>query len=395
MRIGPLIEHPAPLQRPPAHRRTGRLRRLRRLRDRLRRLRVAGPNPGVGATDLVRSEVDLILRAWLDGRDGVFTDITFRLKGFALLAPTFAAAWIDADVDGDSDLYFVNDKPEDGYLNALMLNDGNGLLALADDGLGANVGIKGMGLGIGDVNGDLRPDFLITGWGNLALLLTVGEYGWVDASVSVGLIPDAQRDQVVGWGCELADMDNDGDLDAVVNYGAEEQGGSGGGGGEESPALEPDALYLQGGDGQFTDVGEEWGIADTGLSRGLALGDLNEDGYLDLVKRDIHGPASFRVSQCGEEGWLRIHLRQDGPNPFAIGARVVVQSLGSTQIRWLLAGGTSLGSSGPPEAHFGLGSADSVERLEVFWPDGETSAFANVESRRQVTVDRRESGLRR
>ena len=128
--------------------------------------------------------------------------------------------------------------------------------------------------------------------------------------------------------------------------------------------------------------------ADLGVFRGFALADLNGDGYLDYVLRDIFGVASIRVSRCGDAGWLMVRLEDAGPNRFGVGARVEVTAGGVTQLRWIHAGSTNLASSAPPEAHFGLGAADGVETLRVVWPDGGESVFADVPGRRVVRVTR-------
>ena len=116
--------------------------------------------------------------------------------------------------------------------------------------------------------------------------------------------------------------------------------------------------------------------------------DLNRDGFLDLIYRDLWGPTRIHLSRCDDSAWLSISLRQRGPNPFAIGAQISVVTADSIQTRSIEAGSTGLSSGGPPEAHVGLSDADTVERVEVRWPDGAISEISEVQTRARVTITR-------
>jgi len=188
----------------------------------------------------------------------------------------------------------------------------------------------------------------------------------------------------LSWGIEVADMDNDGLEDVVVAFGWLQDDHLG----LENPELQPDALYLQRDDGTFAQVAETWGLAETGPSRGLALADLNQDGWLDVVKRDLWEDASFTASRCGEAHWLRLRLEQPGANSRAVGATARVEAGDRAWTRWIHAGGTSYASAGPLEAHFGLGEHAEVDRIVVTWPDGAVSEVLDVTVDRVGTVVR-------
>jgi hypothetical protein len=117
------------------------------------------------------------------------------------------------------------------------------------------------------------------------------------------------------------------------------------------------------------------------------VGDLDADGWLDLVKVGVEGEARVYLSRCAAGSWLEVSLRQDGPNPNAIGATVRAVAGEHTFLRRLRAGGTGYGSTQPAVAHFGLADATEVT-LEVTWPDGGTSRFEGVPTGRTVRVDR-------
>jgi len=311
--------------------------------------------------------------------DGTFTDISDTLPDTAHHGYTFAGGWHDMDADGWPELYIVNDFGV-AYPNALFWNRQGTLVADAGAS-GLDVAITGMGLASGDLNGDERPDLLMTQWDGLVLLESSGFDTWFDWAPVRNLKNDPERNQLVAWGADFADVDNDGDLDANVGYGflATEY---------DPPLLEPDALYIQEG-GIFTDEADAWGVADLIATRGAVVADLDNDGWIDIAKANANGPARVMRSRCGDNAWLRVQLRWEGSaNTRAIGARVRVVHEQTSQIRTIYAGGTSMASAGPPEAHFGLGDLDAVTRLEVEWPDGERSVLENIDTR-QVLIVRR------
>jgi len=151
---------------------------------------------------------------------------------------------------------------------------------------------------------------------------------------------------------------------------------------------QPNAFYLQGSDGQFTEVAEEWGLDHDGISRGLMAVDLNADGFLDLIYRDLWGPTRIHLSRCDDSAWLSVSLRQPGLNPFAVGSTIEFHSGESVQLRTIEAGSSGLSSGGPPVAHVGLGDLDSVERIQIRWPDGAVSLIENLDTRAQIQVVR-------
>ena len=284
------------------------------------------------------------------------------------VAYTRAAGFHDVDGDGYPELYVVNDM---GSVQPnLLLRNRQGRL-VPDGGVsGLDLEMSGGGLGVGDVNRDGRPDMLIPQWGRLSLMLSDGAGRWVDWADALGLVASAERGQAVGWGAELADIDNDGALDAVVAYGHLEVDLDG----WDNPAHQPDALFLQQPDGHFVDVAPEWGVDDAGSQRGFGVADLNRDGWLDLVKRDLSGPDVVYLSRCGAAHWLMVSLEQLGSqNRFGVGASVRITAGDEVWTRTVTAGGTGFGSGGPPEVHVGLGALERVDRVEVWWPDGATT----------------------
>jgi hypothetical protein len=315
--------------------------------------------------------------------DGTFDDQSAQLPQQVHDGYTYVSGWHDLDGDGWLDLYIINDFGA-AYPNVLLWNR-EGTLE-ADGGLsGLDLQMTGMGLGIGELNGDGLPDLLIPEWNKVRLLQSTAGGFWIDYSALRGVSNDVSRGQKVGWGAALDDFDNDGDLDGFVAYGRVRYINEV----WTNPPYQPDALYQQDDAGDFADVGEAWGLADDGVGRGFAVADLNDDGWLDLFKRDLDGPDLLYMSRCGAESWLRVQLRDPGMNHFAIGARVEVHSGDQVWWRVVRAGGVNYASSGPPEVHFGLGAHDAVDRVVVHWPDGGMSEYAGIDGRQIVRIHRR------
>jgi hypothetical protein len=103
------------------------------------------------------------------------------------------------------------------------------------------------------------------------------------------------------------------------------------------------------------------------------LTDLNRDGWLDIVKRELGGRVVVYESRCGNDHWIEVELEGPGENPSGVGATVRVVAGGIVQMRPILPGSTGFNSNGPAVAHFGLGDLDRVDGIEVVWPGGEVT----------------------
>ena len=207
---------------------------------------------------------------------------------------------------------------------------------------------------------------------------------WYDTSYTRNLRHNTTQGQFVAWGASFGDVDNDADLDAVVAFGFIDLGDR-----WKNPVEQPDSLFLQQDDGLFAESAFAWGVSDRDSSRGFVLADINDDGWLDMSKQSLNGNRKLYLSRCGDEAWMRVRAHQSSsPNTQAIGARIRLHSGDIVQERTLRAGGTNHASSGPAEAHFGLARLDTVERVEIVWPDQQISTFDDVPTRQILTITR-------
>ncbi len=318
--------------------------------------------------------------------DGTFEDRSSVIPVDVHDGYTYVASWIDLNDDGFPELYVVNDFGV-AYSNRLLWNNGDGTLTPDNNAVGLDGEWTGMGLDIADLNGDDVPDLIQPVWAGLVLLesleTALGPL-WVESQGSRDLGPNLAQDQKVAWGGNFGDLDNDGDEDLVMQYGYVVVGD---GVQWPNPLHQPDGLYLQQDDGSYLEQSYLHGADDRGINRGAVLLDVNQDGFLDIVKRDLEGANIAYVSQCDDQAWLWVTPHRSwGMNRDAIGARVRVFDGDQHWTQWLQAGGMSLASSEPPTLHFGLGDRDRVDRVEVRWPDGRISVFHDVATRQFLDI---------
>jgi hypothetical protein len=255
----------------------------------------------------------------------------------------------------------------------VLWNDGKGNFSEEDPGTsGLEVEIMGMGVAVASMDGGPLPTLLLSSWAEMKLL-EPAEGGWVDGTLARGFA--LEPDQQLAWGVELPDLDNDGDVDAAITFGALPGSILADDFGYANPQAESDVIFTQD-QGQFSQT-SAWRIPDPSMGRGLVSADLDRNGSLDLVVSALDDGVHIYQNDCPTGGWLRLRLEQRGPNRQAIGARVELQAGGQTQVRWLHAGGTTFASSGPAELHFGLGAAVEVEEIRVIWPDGSLSKISS------------------
>jgi hypothetical protein len=312
--------------------------------------------------------------------DGTFEDVTATSGIFDSSSKSLGVAMLDSDGDGWPDLLVANDTQP----NKLYRNLGNGKFkdVAVEAGLAFSADGKaraGMGVDVGDFENSGRAGIAITNFDNEMIGLyrapKAGVYDDIATSSGVGI---ASRNSL-GFGCTFVDADLDGLLDLVVANGHIDEtvrnirGNVG-------YAQAPQLFLNLGGSGKFRDVAGELGggFDAPKVGRGLAYGDFDNDGDLDLLLTTNHGPAYlYRNDQTAGNRSVRIRLVGTKSNRDAVGAVVRVFYEGVTQTRVVRAGSSYLSQSALPVT-FGVGRRERVDRVTFDWPSGRTEEFKSV-----------------
>ena len=319
---------------------------------------------------------------------GTFTDVTTEA---GITSPGKGLGVVCADLTGDGwiDFYVAND----GEVNQLWMNRGDG--SFVDEAVMRGVGFNAygqteasMGVAAGDVNGDGRFDLFMTHLKDETNTLYIAtEYGmFADESDVSGM--GAIDLPYTGFGCGLFDYDNDGDLDlALVNGRVKRARTLEGAAGSKfwQRYAEPNLLFQNDGSGHFRDASLLAGdfAAQLEVSRGLAFGDIDNDGDMDVVVGNLNGVRLFRNDAPAPKAhWLLVRA-MDGSRD-AIGAVVTVVTPKQRFVRLLLSS-FSYASSSDLRVHFGLGHISKISTIEVTWPDGRREGFKAESVDRELT----------
>ena len=283
---------------------------------------------------------------------------------------------LDADLDGDVDLYVANDHGHLYQPNALLLNDGGVFTpsaACTCDLVQAN-----MGADAADLNGDGLDDLLLSDAHGAYVLTSLPDGSYVDSTVALGLRSSDPEDAEMGWGVRLFDWDNDGARDLLLAQGwlefeVDEPSKLGG---QANPGYGLE-LWEQVEDG-FDEVGEGLGLDQVGNFRSLVTADWNGDGVLDIVATRLRARPHVYLSEgCTRRGWLAVEAPP--------GSRVEVVDAERVQVE-LVHRDAGLASGGPARVHVGLGDEHVVERLTVWLPDGDVVELEELDADRVVKV---------
>lgn len=312
----------------------------------------------------------------------IFTDQNWRPTGSygmgAVVADFDNDGWPDIYVAGDSAPSLLYRNNHDGTFREVGVEAG---CAFDENG----VAMSGMGVGAGDYNGDGWLDIVRTNFSDqiTTLYRNNGNGTFQDASLAAGL---GMNRKYLGFGAGFVDLDNDGWKDIfLVN-------------GHVYPQIagrnlhvtykQPKLVYRNLRNGRFEDVSRRSGpgIAAEHVSRGCAFGDFDNDGDIDVVVNNLDGPPTLLRNDGGNRNhWLLVKCVGTRSNRSAIGARVRLTCGGRVQVDEVMSG-SSYYSQNDLRLHFGLGSASTVDRLEVRWPSGLEESVTHIAANQLVVV---------
>jgi hypothetical protein len=314
---------------------------------------------------------DVTTKAHLDRTDGHYA---------------FSVSTLDFDEDGWPDIFIACDSTpsilyrnnHDGTFTDVAVTAG---AAFNEDGREQ----AGMGSTVADFNGDGHLDIFKTNFSDdtSTLYRNNGDGTFTDATAAAGL---GLYTQYLGWGTMFFDFDNDGWPDLILVNGhvypevdSQHLGSS---------YKEPRILYRNNGDGTFSDISASAGagIKAAASSRGLAVGDLWNDGRMSAVISNMNAAPSLLVNQIRNSNhWIAIRTVGTKSNRDGIGARIRVKTPSRILVDEVRSG-SSYDSNSDMRVHFGLGAATKIEWVEIRWPSGLEERFANIAPDRIQTL---------
>ena len=319
--------------------------------------------------------------------DGTFMDVTSTCGFGKAPGKGLGIAVSDFDQDGFPDILIANDS----FPQQLFRNRRNGTfeeiglpsgLAYDDDGKT----FAGMGLDWGDYDNDGWPDVFIDALSNQRYALfrgAKGSFEYVTGAAGVGAITALHA----GWGAKFIDYDNDGWRDLIIGQGHVM---------DNIALTQPSISYLQPPllmrnlrSGKFEDVSRQSGapFAVPRAARGLACGDLDNDGFIDIAINCNNGACLLLRNQGGNGNhWLTVDTVGIKSNRDGIGARLTLTAeSGAKQVAMVTTAG-SYQSSSDKRVHFGLGSERKIRRLEIHWPSGIVQKLEGIEADQVLKV---------
>lgn len=309
--------------------------------------------------------------------DGTFTDVTviagLETDGYM----TFCSAFFDYNNDGYQDIYMANDKFVTE--NILYKNNGDGTFENVSEAAGVNLIMGAMSTTIDDYNNDGWLDIYVTNddqvipnttTGN-ALLKNNGDGTFTNVAVSSGTTFNS-----VGWGAVFLDADNDLDHDLYVSGSNTDPNG---------PLTA--AFYENSGNGVFSIPNDAGFENDTGMSFSNAIGDVDNDGYPEIVVLNNGGGDIFlwKNSSANDQNWLKVNLLGTTSNKMGIGSWIEVSAGGQIQYHYTLCGEGYLGQNSASE-FFGLGSNQTIDYVKVKWLSGIVDYLDDVDLNQTVYI---------
>lgn len=316
-------------------------------------------------------------RLYLNNGDWTFSEVALDY-GVADIGCSLSSVFSDYDLDRDLDILVANDFGEWWRPDALYQNQyPNPYFKDLSDSSQFNTAIYGMGIGVGDYDQDGDLDYYKTSIGSHVLMQNQLDGTFEEVAETAGVklqyIDDQPPFLNVGWGTGFCDLDNDTWLDLVVAQGALLPHDY------FLPSLDSltDKIFHNNADGTFTDISHEFDVPNIYMSRGLAYGDYDNDGDIDLAFSNNTQlmtmgylpapPAVYKNQLSNENNYLKIKLEGTRNNRDGLGTHIKMYVNGQSWLHEVGSGGQGHNSQHSSVAHFGLGTAAVVDSVVVSW----------------------------
>ncbi|MEN3337378.1 MAG: enediyne biosynthesis protein [Acidobacteriota bacterium] len=321
--------------------------------------------------------------------NGTFTDVTESAGVSRAYGAGLGVSVGDYNGDGWLDLYVANDAtPNQLWINTgkATFEDQGWLSGSAANAAGRPEG--SMGIASGDYDADGDEDLFVTNLTRETFVLYVndGHGNFEDRRASAGVARTTA--EMTGFGTAWLDYDRDGLLDLITANGAVNV--AAGLRGTPAPYAQRNQLFHNAGGGHLVDVTDASGpaFAPALVGRGLATGDLDNDGDVDVVITANNGPARVLLNQSTTGHWTSVQLRAPARNRFGFGARIGVVRQGQPTLWRRVGTDGSYLSASDSRAFFGLGSQPRIDRIVVEWPDGVHEQWSGMAADRELTLKR-------
>ncbi len=330
-----------------------------------------------GHNDFFACHDDAAPRQWLNNGSGSlsYADlIDYTTSPNSDMSGNYGSVWTDFDNDGDLDLYIakcrqgVNNPNDPRRWNRLFVNDGNGNFTDMAEFHGVQIKNQSWTADFADIDNDGDLDMVLTNHdATIQLFENDGSGHFTEITAGSGL-------EITGFFLQskFVDFDNDGYVDLLIAGGIQR-------------------LFRNNGDRTFTNVANVF--PSNKAMHSFAIGDLNNDGFLDVfanygsgyVSPDGNNPDRLWLNDGNDNNWLTVQLQGTTSNMDAIGARVTITGPWGTQIREVRSG-ESYGIVCTFSCHFGLGQQEEVPTVTVNWPSGLVETFENVAVNQTITI---------
>jgi enediyne biosynthesis protein E4 len=320
--------------------------------------------------------------------DGTFTDVSEEAGIAQQFGKGMSVTFADYDGDGYLDAFVANDTTQNFLFHNLKGKKFEEVALMAGVGYAPDgIARSGMGADFRDVNNDGLPDIWHTAVERESFPLWInaghGEFNDMTAASGLGKTSDMS-----GWGAGMADFDNDGWKDLFVARANVMDNVS-----EQDSARrypEPNTIFRNLGNGKFADVSATAGpdFQIEAAHRGVAFGDLDNDGRIDMVVTVLDGPVElFHNISENKNRWILLKLIGTKSNRMGIGAQIHITTPDGKQQWDEVTTAIGYASSSDSRVHFGLGKNESIKEIEIKWPSGTKQILKDVQADRILTIE--------